>query len=181
MRDLHFIRHEQAFTAQRPCLPEQRDLPYDRIIKRIAFGSFVCAFVLHQKQFGDPRAVVDDALAPHFGRVSGQDRCDQGIVEERQHRFLVHAFTGQFFDSFGNAGAFFRFHALTIFGQVGEQREQHEAAHKSGCFVKRQRIKSRINRIAIGQPAMPVHAGRADIFCPAIQFFTAIRADHIAQ
>src|SRR3546814_2565667 len=46
--------------------------------------------ILERHQVGDPVAMVDHRLAPHFGRVRGQHRRDQAVVEQVDHRSEEH-------------------------------------------------------------------------------------------
>ncbi len=76
-RIVDLVGDEQFFHAQRPRLPQQHDLPPDRILDDIALGRLVGAAVAQQHQFGDAVLVVEHRLAPHLGRVRGQHRRDQ--------------------------------------------------------------------------------------------------------
>ena len=53
---------------------------------------------------------------------------------------------------------------LSVLGQIGKQREQHEAAHEIQRIIKRQRPQSAVARIGALNTAETVYAGRADIF-----------------
>ena len=125
--------------------------------------------------------MIDDALAPHLGRVGGQNRRDQRLVEQFQHRLLVYTLAGEQFYRLDHGRAFFGCDALTIFGQIGEQRKQHESAHKGQRFIERQGIQTGIYRIRIGETAVAIDAGRPDIFGASVQLLAAIRTNDIAE
>ena len=123
MRNLHFVGDEQPLAAQRPGLPEQRDLAQDCGIQHVTLWRLFLAFVLHQQQFGDAGLVVDDALAPDLSGMGGQHRRDQRLFEQIQDRLPVDALAGQQLDRLDHRGPFFRRDPLTILGQIGEQRK----------------------------------------------------------
>ncbi len=71
--------------------------------------------------------------------------------------------------------------ALPVLGQIGEHREQHEAAHEIERLVEAQRLEPGIDRAGIGEPAVAIDRGRADRLGPFIKRVAAIAADHVAQ
>ncbi len=70
---------------------------------------------------------------------------------------------------------------LTILGEVGEHREQHETADEGERIVEAERIEPRIDVMRIDNTSCAIDRGRADIFDPSKQLFSAICLDHIAK
>ncbi|KAI1692061.1 hypothetical protein DdX_21455 [Ditylenchus destructor] len=78
-------------------------------------------------------------------------------------------------------GARPRRHALPVLGQVGEHREQHEAAHENRAVVEVQAAEARIDAVRAGDAAMPVDRCRSDIFDSPDNASPPIGADHVAK
>ena len=122
------VLHEQLLAAQRARLPQQRDLAEDRLVQIFAVIRLGPPGILELHQVGDAILVIDHALAPHLGRVGGQHRHDQAVRQQFQHRILADAMRFELGHRRRDIGTRFRRHALPILGQIGEHREQHEAA-----------------------------------------------------
>ena len=129
-RGVDLVGHHQPLAAQHPGLPEERDLPDDRILDPVAVGRLVIAGIAQQHQRGDAVTVIDHALAPYLGRVGGKHRRDQRVLQQREHGGAVDPLLAQPGDRSGEVGARLGGKPLSILGEVGEHREQHEAAHE---------------------------------------------------
>ena len=70
--------------------------------------------------------------------------------------------------------------ALPVLGEVGEHREQHEAAHEGERVVEGEGIDA-VDAVRIDNAARAVHRGGANIFDPAEQRLPAIGADDVAE
>jgi hypothetical protein len=71
--------------------------------------------------------------------------------------------------------------ALPVLGEVGEQGEEHEAAHEGERVVEAQRIEPGVDRVRRHHAAMPVDRGGPDIFDPPEQGLAVIVADDVAE
>ena len=133
-------------------------------------------------QLGDAVAMVDHALAPHLGRMGGEHRHDQRAVEQGGDLLLARSLPRASRSSAsatvapGSAGD-----ALPVLGEIGEHREEHEAAHEGERVVEAERVEAGIDRVRRDHAAMPVDRGRADIFDPPEQRVAAIGADDVAE
>ena len=125
--------------------------------------------------------MVDDALAPHLGGVRGEHRHDQATAEHIEDRIIINALSAQPLQRFGKARAVFFGNALPVFGEIGEQREEHEAADKIERIIKRKRAQPPVAIIGAIDAAIPVNAGAADIFGLPVKLLAAIAADNIAE
>jgi hypothetical protein len=108
--------------------------------------------------------VVDHRLAAHFGRVRGQHRGDQCVIEQRHHGVMPDAVLLQPRQRRGHVGAGLGRDALAILGEVGEHREQHEAADEIERLVEAEPVEPRIDRAGAGDAAVAVDRSGADIF-----------------
>jgi hypothetical protein len=125
--------------------------------------------------------VVDHRLAPHFGRVRGQHRATSAWREQRHHGVVPDAVLLQLFERRGDVGMRLGLDALPILGEVGEHREEHEAADEIERLVEAQPIEPRIDRAGARDAAVAVDRSGADIFDALEQLLAAIGADHVAE
>ena len=125
--------------------------------------------------------MVDHALAPHLGRVRGQHRHHQGFGQERGHLRAVDAPAGQPLQRGGDIGPLFGGDALPILGQIGEHREEHEAAHEVDRFVQVEPFELEVDRRAVAAVAVPLDRGAANRLRRLEQRLAAIVADHVAE
>jgi hypothetical protein len=123
--------------------------------------------------------VVDHALAADFGGVRCEHGDNQALPEQFAYLFGADAFGLQPLDSLCQRDTAFLQIGLPVLGQIGEERKEHEATDKGDGIVKVECLQPGVDRPPY--TAMPVHAGRADIFGLAEQLLTAISADDIAQ
>ena len=180
-RIVDLVGDEQLLHAQRPRLPQQHDLPPDRILDDIALGRLVGAAVAQQHQLGDAVLVVEHRFAPHLGRVRGQHRRDERRAEQRRNRVAIDPVGAQLFDRRRDRRLGLGGDPLPVLGEIGEHRKQHEPAHERDRVIEAQRIEPRIDRLGPRDAAVPVDARRTDIFGLPEQFVAAIGADDIAQ
>jgi hypothetical protein len=139
------------------------------------------AGVAQPHQLGDAVAMIDDGLAPDLGRMGGEHGHDQRLVEKGGDLLLGDAARGEAAERLGEGRAGLGRDALPVLGEVGEQREQHEAAHEGERVVEAERVEAGIDRVRRDHAAMPVDRGRSDIFDPAEQCVAAISADDVAE
>ena len=178
---LDLVRHIEPVTTERPGLPKQRDLTQYGIFDEISFGRFRYPGVPQAHQFGHPVAVIDHALAPDLGWMGGEHRGKQRPIDQRGDRLLFDSFVTKQLQRIGETGARFGGHALPIFGEVGEHREEHEPPDEGERLVQCERIEARVDRIVRRHAAMAVDGSRADIFNPPEQRFAAICANDVPE
>ena len=88
------VLHHQTLGAHQAGGPQDDDLAAQGFVD-LGRRTGVAGLVAGIQQIGDGGDPVDDALAPHLGRVGGQDRRDQGLVQQGAHRRLVDLLIGQ--------------------------------------------------------------------------------------
>ena len=81
----------------------------------------------------------------------------------------------------GDVGVLLGLHALAILGQVGEHREEHEAAREIERLVQRQPVEPAIHRACPRDAARAIDRGGADIFDALEQLLAAIGTDYVAE
>ncbi len=180
-RGIDLVGHIEPLAAQRSGLPEQSDLADDRVLHQFAILGLQGAQILDPHQIGDAVTVVDHALAAHFGGVRGQHRHDQRMVEQPQRLRAVDALLGEPIERLRHVGIALGGRPLPVFGEVGEHREQHEAAHEGERVVEGERVETGVDRVRSRDAARAIDRDRADIFYAAEQRVAAIGADHVPQ
>ncbi len=180
-RIVDLVGDEQFFGAQRARLPQQHDLPPDRILDDIALGRLVGAGIAQQHQLGDAVLVVEHRLAPHLGRMRGEHRRDERRAQQGRDRITVDPVGLELRQRRRDRRLGLGRHPLPVLGKVGEHRKQHEAAHESNRVVEAQRIEPRVDRLGPRDAAMPIDTRRADIFGLTEQFVAAISANDVAE
>ena len=160
-RDLHFVRDLDALAPQRPRLPQQRDLPQDAPARRsspsgvsskpsvaLAASARRCGCDGRSCSCASPRsgcAVSTGTIsawsssAPPAGFPLPRPR--QPAAAARRRRSWPESLSA----------------ALPVLGQVGEHREQHEAAHEGERVVQAQRSEAVAVRRLRGHAPMAVH------------------------
>ncbi len=78
----HFIHHRQLAPPQDPRLPKRQDGATDALLRIVPFFRSQAVAVALVEQAGDLPLAVEDALALHFGGVSGEHRLDRRRGEE---------------------------------------------------------------------------------------------------
>jgi hypothetical protein len=126
-------------------------------------------------------AMVDHALASHLGRVGGEHGGDQRAVEQFERLAARNAFLFEPVERRRHVGTGFGGDPLPVLGEVGEHREQHEAADEGEGVVEAERVEPRIDRIGIDDAARAVDRIGSDIFDPPEQLLAAIGPDHVAE
>ena len=116
-----------------------------RLFDIVAFGSRRDLAVAQRHQLRDAVAMVDHRLAAHFGRMRGQDGRDQGMVEQAHDLVLADPLIGQPLQRRRDIRARLGGDTLTVLGEIGEHREQHETAHEIERLVERQAIQPEID------------------------------------
>ncbi len=159
--------------TQRAGLPEESDLAQDRFLDQFAGVGLGAARVTQRQQRGDPVAVVEDRLAPHFGRVRGQHRGHERVLEQLQRRTAI-----DLPQRGGEIGGGFGGRALTVLGEVREEREEPEPAHESERLVEIHIVDGKRN-VAAGPVAFDRR--RADRLGPLVQRVAAVGADDVAK
>ena len=180
-RDVHFVGDKQPFAAQRPRLPQQRDLSEDRLFDQIAIGRLDASEVAQAHEPGDAIAMIDHALAHDFGRMRGQHRHNQGAIQQRGRLVSADALFGQALQRRLDIVAGMAGGALPVFGQIREHRKQHEPADEGQRLVQAQRVESAIDRRGAGDPAVAIDRRGPDRFDALEQRVAAIRANDVAE
>ena len=162
-------------------MPQKGDLATDRLVDQFAVLGLGRADILEAHQIGDPVAMIDHRLAPHLGRVGGQDRRDQGPFEQGQGRVAVDALRLQPGKRGGHVGAGLGGDAPAVLGEVGEHRKEHEAAHEGERVVEAQRRQRRLDCFLVGLAARLVDGGGANALDPLEQILAAMIADDVAE
>ena len=103
------------------------------------------------------------------------------MLEQLQRLRAVDALLGEPIERLRHVGAGLGGRSLPVLGEVGEHREQHEAAHEGERVVEGERVEPGVDRIRTGDAARAVDRDRADIFDAAEQRVAAIGADHVPQ
>ncbi len=180
-RRIDFVRHIQPFPPQRPRLPQQRDLRRDALLDQFTFRRFRATGVALPHQRCNAVAMIQHALAHHFGRVRRQDGRDQRSVQQRGGFCGRDALRAQQLQGRGQCVALFRGRALPVFGKIGQHGEQHEAAHEGDGLVERQRLESSPQPAGVGDPPVAVDGRRPYGFDALKQGLAAVGTNHIAQ
>ena len=139
---------------------------------------------------------VEDGLALDLGRVRGQHRADQRVVEPARYRIEVDARSAQIYKRVGEiarprgrSGERVRAPApvlVDVLGNVGEMREVAEGAHDVQHLGDGQRIQQRGKLLARNVGIRPVRATEADRrladrLGPGIAVLPRLRPQHLAQ
>ncbi len=184
------VLHHQARGAGQPRGPEDDDLAAQFCLQpgRRAGDPVAVAAV---QQTADSADAVDDALAPDFGRVGGQDRRDQGVGQQVAHRRPVHPRRVQPLQrALGGVGAFashglFPRAALArpVLGDIGQQGEGGEAVGQADGLVQRHIVQQglQLGRPMRGRVAVIGHRGLPHRLDPVVEFLAALVADDLAQ
>jgi hypothetical protein len=170
----------EPLAAQRPGLPKERDTGEYRLLDQLAVGGFGAAGVPLAHQLGDAVPVIDHALAPHFGGMGGQHRHDQRALEKGGDGVVLYAVRAQRGERLGEAGARLLRSALAVFGEIGEHREQHEAADEGEGVVEAERTQAEVAAPRI-EPPVAVDGSGADRLDAVEQLLPAVAADHVAE
>ncbi len=134
---------------------------------------------MHQRR--DAVAVIQHALAHHLGRVCGQHRHDQGVLQQSRQLFALHALRAQKLQRRRQCALLFSRGAPPVFGEVRQHGKQHEAAHERDGLVERQSLQPRRQTAWISDAPIAIHGCGADGFDPLEHGFPAKGADHAAQ
>ncbi len=118
--------------------------------------------------------------------MRGEDGGDQCVIEQRADLGAVDAFGFELGDRRGEVGAVFRGDALAVLGEVGEHREQHEAADEIERLVEAELFEAEIDRaivagLAFGGVSVALDRGFADRLGGLEQTLAAIGADDVAK
>ncbi len=131
-------------------------------------------------QCGDPVAVIQHALAHHFGGMRRQHRSDQCSVQQLGDFSGLYALRGQKLQGRCQCVAFFRGRSLPVFGKIGQHGKQHEAAYEGNGLVERQSLQSGGQAAGVGDAAIAVHGRRPYGFDALKQSLAAIGANYVA-
>ncbi len=82
-RDFDLVCDVETLAPEGARLPEQRDLPEDRLLDGIAVRRFRAADVALAHELGDTVSVVDHALAHDFCGMRSEHRHDERVVQQR--------------------------------------------------------------------------------------------------
>ena len=156
-------------------------MPADGVLHLVSLRRDRFPGIAQSHECGDAVFVVDHTFSAHLGRVGGEHGHDGRAFQHLGHRSAADPLRLQRFQRFGHGRALFACYALPVLGQIGEQREQHEAAHEIQRTVQVQRLQFRHGRGTRSGAAVAVHAGAANRLGLVIKRFTAISADHIAK
>ena len=77
-----FVEHGELGPAQQVGLPQRQHLAAQLLVARPRFPPASADPFAPVEQGGDLHLAVDRALAAHFGRMRGQHRADQRVLEE---------------------------------------------------------------------------------------------------
>jgi len=113
--------------------------------------------------------------------MGGQNRHDQCVVEKLGDSRRLDPLLVKNVDRFSEVVTKLRRAALPVLGEVGEHREEHEAADEIERFVLAQRAETGVDRRVRDDAAIAIHRGRADIFDAAKQGVAAILPDDVAE
>jgi hypothetical protein len=125
--------------------------------------------------------VIDHALAHHLGRVRREDRHDQGAIEKKRRAIDADTGRGQPLQCVRDVVGGVVRRALTIFGQIRQHREQHEAADECERVVEAEGVEAPIDRRRAGDTAIAIDRGRADVLDALEQPVPAVRADDVTE
>ena len=180
-RGVHLVGHVQAFAPQRARLPQQRNLPRDRMLDEFTFRGLGAAGLAHAHHRRDAVAMIEHALAHHLGGVRGQHRHDQRAIEQRNRLMHIDADRRQALQRATQVAALFGVAALQILGQIRQHREQHEAAHECNRLIEAERIEARLDAAPGVHATIAVDRSGADVFDAPEQRLTAVFANHVAE
>ena len=180
-RGLDLVGDIEPLAPERARLPQQGDLAQDGVVDAIAVVGLLAPLVLQRHQLGDAVPVIDHALAPDLGRMRGEHGSDEALRQQIERDLFGDALLGERLDRRGDIRAALGRDALPILRQIGEHREQHEAAHEGERVVEPQRVEPGIDAVRLRDAAMPIDRGGADIFDPPEQLVAPISADHVAE
>jgi hypothetical protein len=178
---LRLVRHLDAFAAQRTRLPQQGDLPQDGVFHIVALRSLEMAVVAAAHQFGDAVAVIDHALAHHFGGMRREHGHDQCPVQQRRCRGAVHALAFQSLQGTGQVLSRIVQPPLPVLGEIRQHREQHETADKGQRVVEPQPHQTLAIAARPADAPEPVHRLGTDALDTLVDRGTAVGPDHITQ
>src|SRR3546814_3560697 len=85
-RIFHFVCDEKPLPAERPRLPQERDLAVNGLVQVFAGLGLGDARILHLHQFGYAVPVVDHALAPDLGGMGCKNGNDERLVDRKSTR-----------------------------------------------------------------------------------------------
>ncbi|MNT00019.1 hypothetical protein D3C72_1344350 [compost metagenome] len=187
---IDLVLHHQARGPRQPRGPQDDDLtPQGRLQRRRRTGDPVAVAAVQQ---GADRAdAVDDALAPHLGRVGGQDRRDQGGGQQVAHRRPVYPRRIQPLQrALGRVGAFAGRGLLAraalarpVLGDIGQQGEGGEAVGQADGLIQRQVLEQglQLRGVVRGRVAVIGHRGLTHRLDPVIEVLPALVTDHLAE
>ncbi|MNN01800.1 hypothetical protein D3C81_1144280 [compost metagenome] len=172
-RVVDLVAHRQARVAQHAGLPQRGDLgaQLGGVVLALARGGRQVAL---SQQAGDLALGVQDALALDFGRVRGQHRHDQRLVQELAQLLAGDAGGIDLFQRVLQAAglrrrAGQRMHAaaavvVLVLGDIGQVREIAERAHHLVGLVARQALEQAVQLGAGGAVvlAAEAHGGLAN-------------------
>ena len=135
-RRVDFVGDVQAFVPQRSSLPQQCDLRGNGLLDQLAGGGFAQARIALPHQCRDSVAMIEHALAHHFGGVSGQHRRDQSAIEQRDNVRPLDPLAIQEIQRRCKGTVFFSGRTLPVLGKIGEHGKKHEAADECDGLVQ---------------------------------------------
>ena len=177
-------------------LPQLEHLAVERGVELGDLGGRQLDAVAPDEQPRDLALGVEDALALDLGRMRGQHRRDQRLVEPARDRRTVDAGRGEALERVRDAAALRRRAGervraaaavlVHVLGDVGEMREVAERAHDMEHLGDRQRIQHRRQLVAHGVRAGVVGAPEADRrlpdrLDPREARLSRLRAQHVAE
>ena len=171
----------KPLAPQRPRLPQEGDVPPDCGFHIVAFRGLGHSGIAQSHQPGDAAPMVDHALAPHLGRVGGEHRCNKRRVQEVRNRTLADAFGPELCQCIRQGGAGIGGHALPVLRQIGEEREEHEAANEGQSVVERERFQPAHQILLPGKTPMPVDRRGAYGFDAIEQDVAVMHPDGVAE
>jgi hypothetical protein len=186
-RVLDLVVDAELLGPQHPCLPERRDARQQFLVdRRVAiFGLALARF----DQCGDRPFGIEDALAPHLGRMRSQHRHQAGIGEQRgqplrtdaarvQCRHRMRQSTGS------HRGArLLAAYKMTVLGDVREVGEVTERTDDVDRVVARQAAQQRIETTGCRRFSVAAEAqrGLADLLDRRIHRIALVGAEHVAE
>ncbi len=164
------VDHLEPLLAQHVGAPQQQDRAAKLLLVALDFEFVADVALARVEQPGDFEFAVDRALAPHFRRMRGQHRADQGVVEEVHERRAVEAGRARAGERVAHRarprrGAFDHMGAVAadvvlILGDVGEMREIGKRAHDGERLLVVQTVEDRGELAARARLVVAMEADR---------------------
>ena len=142
-----FVDHLQPRLPQHVGAPQDEDGAPELLLVARQFDLVALMALARVEQRGDLQFARQGGLAPDLGRVGGEHRADQRVVEERAQRGSVDAGLGGALEGVGQrARTRLRLHPhmgavaadmVLVLGDIGQVREIAEGAHDRSASGRR--------------------------------------------